>query len=908
MEITVMKPKLLICFCITIFTAAASTAQQSVIKGRISDIINKEALTGATVSLPAAHYNTVTDVNGEYFIYVRPGNQQLTVRYLGYRDTTLSVVIKENEVQVINIPLYSSYSALSSVVVTGLLQGQAKALNQQKNADNIKNVIAADQMGRFPDPNAAEALQRVPGVNIERDQGEGRYVFVRGLAPQFTNMNVNGEQIPAPEADVRFVALDAIPADQLASIEVSKSLTPDMDGDAIGGSVNLITRTAQSRLPRISASLAGGYNNLMEQGNIQGQLQFSQRLGAKEKFGVMLNSSYYHNDLGSDNLERSPDDNEVELRDYELTRTRLGLSGTIDYRFNPNHEIYVRGLYSRFTDREWRRRYVFIPEDEEIEKLTKDPFESQTITSINFGAKHKFRNFFLNYEAQYSLGEQNTPYDNEVGFVAGIASNLNYENPKFPGITPGNFNDNSQYEFSEAGFGNTKAKDRNLTAKFDLGIPYALGKNNGLLKFGAKIRMKDKSFSINQDYYEAIADIPTLDEFDEDPIKSKFLDGRYDLGRPLNVTKFISYFNANPSDFEANLEDKAIDEALEAYEAEEDVVAAYIMARQQFKKFMLLAGARYERTKVSYQSKDVIINGAGDLADIVPVSGSSTYDYFLPQVSLRYQLSPNTNLRAATTFSYARPNFSEIIPAQEINQEDGVATAGNAALKPVSAFNADLLAEHYFGNVGILSGGFFYKRMDDFIYRRVIFNSPYPLTGTPLINNIDVIQAQNGNTANLTGVELAFQNNLSFLPGVLKYFSVYLNYTYTHSSAELQSREADASDPNAIEKLRLPGQATHMGNLSLAFEKKKFTARFSLNFNGEYLSEVGGNKDEDIYVKNRVQTDISASYAFSKRWRVFAESLNITNQPFERYMGKKDQLIQREFYSWWARLGVKFDL
>lgn len=903
-----MKFKLLTCYCSMIFLTVAASAQQSVIKGRISDVINKEALTGATVSLPATHYNTVTDVNGEFFIYVKPGNQQLIIRYLGYRDTTISVTVKENEVQVLNIPLFSSFSQLSSVVVTGLLQGQAKALNQQKNADNIRNIIAADQIGRFPDPNAAEALQRVPGVNIERDQGEGRYVFVRGLAPQFTNMSVNGEQIPAPEADVRFVALDAIPADQLASIEVSKSLTPDMDGDAIGGSVNLITRTAQSKAPRISSSLAGGYNNLMQRGNIQGQLQYSQRLGAKEKLGVMLNSSYYHNDLGSDNLERSPDDNEVELRDYELTRTRLGLSGTLDYRFNSNHEIYARGLYSRFTDREWRRRYTFIPEDEEIEKLTKDRFESQTITTINVGAKHTFKKFFLNYEAQYSLGEQKTPYDNEVGFIAGIPTSIDYKDAKWPNISPANFSDNSAYEFDEAAFGNTLARDRNLTAKFDLGIPYALGKNNGLIKLGAKIRMKDKSFTITQDYYEAIADVPTLDEFDEDPVKSKFLDGRYELGRPLNVTKFINYFNANPSGFEANLEDKAIDEALESYEAEEDVVAAYIMARQQFKKFMLLAGARYERTKVSYQSKDVVIDGAGDLAGIIPVSGSTTYDYLLPQVSMRYQLSPFTNLRAAATFSYARPNFSEIIPAQEINQEDGIATAGNSALKPVSAFNADLLAEHYFGNVGIVSCGFFFKRMNDFIYRRVLFNSPYPLTGTPMIDEIDVVQAQNGNTANLAGFEFAFQNNLSFLPGALRYFSIYLNYTYTHSSAKLQSREADASDPDAIEKLRLPGQATHMGNLSLAFEKSRFTARASLNFNGEYLSEVGGGKEEDIYVKDRIQTDVSASYAFTKRWRVFAEALNITNQPFERYMGNKNQLIQREFYSWWARLGVKFDL
>lgn len=925
-----MVAKLLTCFFTIIAFQVNVSAQQSVlnrndvnadaeqikkgepkaralIKGKVNDIVNKESLTGATISLAATHNSAVTDVNGEFFFYVNAGKQELTTRYLGYRDTVLTIDIREGEVKVINIELSSEYAQLNSVIVNGFLQGQAKALNQQKNADNIKNVISADQIGRFPDPNAAEALQRVPGVNIERDQGEGRYVFIRGMAPQFTNVSVNGEQIPSPEADVRYVALDAVPSDQLASIEVSKSLTPDMDGDAVGGSVNLITRSAQSTTPRISSSLAGGYNNLMKRGNIQGQFQYGQRLGKNGKTGILINSSYYHNDLGSDNIERSPLDNEVELRDYELTRTRLGLSGTFDHKFNASHEIYLRVLYNRFTDREWRRRYVFVPEDEEIEKLTKDRFEAQSVTAVNLGARHQFKKFFLNYEIQYSYGEQNTPYDNEIGFIAGIPSNLDYDNPKYPGINAAGFNNNTQYEFDAAGFGKSMAKDQNITAKFDIGIPYKLNQSNGLFRFGMKTRRKEKSYKITQDYYSAIADIPTLDAFDEDPIKSSFLDGRYSLGRPLSVGSFIKYFNANPSEFEAELEDKAIDEALEAYDAEENVYAAFIMARQQFKKAILVAGIRWEHTSVSYRSKDVVIDGAGDLQEIIPVSGSSNYDYFLPQANIRYQLSPNTNLRAAAGFSYARPNFSEIIPAQEINQEDGIATAGNAALKPVSAFNIDLLGEHYFGNVGLLSAGVFYKKLDDFIYRRVLFNSPYPLTGTPFINNIDVIQSRNGNTANVAGFELAFQNNLGFISGALKHFNLYINYTYTHSSASLQNRTADAANPDAIEKLRLPGQATHVGNISLAFDNKKFIARASLNFNGEYLSEIGSVKEEDLYVKDRMQADLSASYALNSRWRLFAEILNVTSQPFQRYMAVKEQVTQSEFYSWWGRIGVKFD-
>jgi TonB-dependent receptor len=331
------------------------------------------------------------------------------------------------------------------------------------------------------------------------------------------------------------------------------------------------------------------------------------------------------------------------------------------------------------------------------------------------------------------------------------------------------------------------------------------------------------------------------------------------------------------------------------------------MARHQWKKLMVLGGLRYEKTKVSYSSKDVIINGAGDLEAIVPVSGSSDYDFLLPQVQARYELGKYTNLRAAATYSYARPNFSEIIPSQEINIEDNVATLGNANLKPTGSLNLDLMIEKYFGNVGVVSAGVFHKSLSDFIYRRVQFNVPYPSTGTPIIPAIDVVQAQNGNDAQLTGFELVFQRKLSFLPGFLKNLNVYTNYTYTHSEAKIQSRDANNTKPDETETIRLPGQAMHVGNVALAYETGKLLVRLAANFNGKYLSEVGGSPDQDLYVDDRLQLDFNASYAFDKRFRLFAEVLNITNQPFETYLGNDTVKAQREFYSWWARLGLKFD-
>lgn len=891
------------------------------IRGRITDRESGEVLPGASVIIKGTNFGGTSDVNGEFMLRVAAGTYEVETSYLGFKSSAQSVTVEDNQFVELNIQLEADALMLKDIVITGVLQGQQKALNQQKAADNIKNVVSADQIGRFPDPNVAEALQRVPGVNIERDQGEGRYVLVRGLAPQFTNISINGEQIPSPEAGVRFVALDAIPADQLASIEVSKAITPDMDGDAIGGSVNLITRTAQSEQLSVSSSLLGGYNQITERTNLQGSLELSKRF-LNNKLGIMINSSYYETDRGSDNWER--DEDELELRDYELLRTRLGLSSTIDYRFNDKNELYFRSIYNRFTDREWRRRYVLVPnvdnspfESNEIERFTKDRLEKQIVTSFNLGARHQLKGFNLDYEVAYAEAIQDTPFDIEAGSVFEADElSIDFEtNRKFPsfsvnGLAHTNLNndylDNSNYEFDDVTMGNTYALDVNKTAKFNITIPLANTERAGQIKFGGKVRLKEKSYDITENVFSwAGGDVTfpgfepgdfTLEKFSGGTVDNNFLDGRYRVTANADIDKLVRHFNANQAGYELDVEGKLATEAVEAYEATEDVYAGYAMTRLQFNKLMVLAGARYEMTKVAYQSQEVVYDFQGDLQDIVPVSGSTDYSFLLPQLHLKYDVNASTNIRFAATRSYARPNFEDIIPAQEIELNAREGTIGNPALKPVGATNIDLMGEKYFGNVGILSAGVFYKRLDDFIFNRRFVTTAYP--GADGINMV-LNQAQNGESATLFGVEFAYQKNLEFIKGV----SVYANYTLTSSRANIQSRE----DIGTTEKIRLPGQAQHVGNLSLAYDFKKFNIRLSANFNGEYLTEVGSEKSEDLYVRDRVQIDGSASYTVSNKFRIFAEFLNMTNQPFEVFQGSEDRYIQREFYSWWTRLGVKFD-
>ncbi len=897
----------------------SNTVGQGIFKGRVIDELTKEVLPGATVRIADTNYGTATDTNGEFFLRLEKGAAQIAISYLGYVTQLIDLEIEEGKTIYQEISLKSDIQELDNIIIQGNLQGQAMALNQQKSAENIKNIVAAEQIGRFPDPNVAEALQRIPGASVERDQGEGRYVLVRGLAPQFTNISINGEQIPSPEAGVRFIALDAIPADQLASIEVTKALTPDMDGDAVGGSVNLITRTAKTKEADISGTVVGGYNQLMNKPNTQGSLQYGQRF-ADNKLGVLLNSSYYFTDRGSDNWER--DGSELELRDYELIRTRLGLSGTIDYKINDNSEIYLRGIYNRFTDREWRRTYLFVPNEEnnpfenhEIERATKDRFESQSITSFNIGARHNLPKISIDYELSYSDAYQDTPFDNEVVFIAepdalstsfaGDFPTVNVlfeddealENDDNRVFNPQNaYLNNRNYAFDELETGNTLAEDRNITAKFNIGIPYYLSGHEALLKFGSKVRLKDKSFSDVQNTFEwAGIDDLLLDQLDGGLVDDNFLGDRYPLSANADMDQVLRFFNNNLGNFELDTEGKIEAENSESYTASEDVFAAYIMSKVQFNKLMVLGGVRYERTSVNYVSNAVIFDDEGDFDEVLVQEGGTDYDFLLPQLHFKYNLNNSTNLRAAATYSYSRPNFESIVPQVviELNEREG--TIGNPLLQPVSAFNLDLMAEKYFGTVGILSGGIFHKRLDNFIYNSI---ADQEFNGVP---NVQITQAVNGEDANLTGVEIAYQQNLSFLPGALKGIGIYLNYTYTSSTANLIREDAK-------EEINLPGQAEHIGNFSLSYDLGKFNTRLSANYRGAYQTEIGESADEDEFLNKRLQVDWTFSFAVNQKFRLFAEFMNITDEPFEAYAGDKSNIIQSEYYSWWSRIGLKFDL
>ena len=277
------------------------SAQNYIIRGKVKDYGTGDPLPGASIVVKGTQKGAVANIEGVFVLKnINQKKIELTVTFMGYEPYTQYHDFSKKNNPFYNISLRPSAAQLDEVVVNEKAKGQVKALLDQKKAENIKNIVSAEQIEQFPDMNAAEAMQRIPGITLQKDQGEGRYVQLRGTPPELTNFNINGEQIPSPEGDVRYVGMDIISADQIEFIEITKVLTPDMDADGIGGTVNIITKKAKSEKPKINATLAGGYNNLRKTNNYQVQFAYGQRY---KKFGFNINGSYYRNDQGSDNME-----------------------------------------------------------------------------------------------------------------------------------------------------------------------------------------------------------------------------------------------------------------------------------------------------------------------------------------------------------------------------------------------------------------------------------------------------------------------------------------------------------------------------------------------------------------------------------------------------------------------------
>lgn len=930
----------------------AAYAQGTSIRGRVVDVVGDGPLPGVSVSIVGEAGGTATDDNGYFSLRTnRTGSQTVAVNFMGFEPKRIQVDIKGGDIDLGTIALGSDVTALEAVQVRGSLEGQQRALNQQRMADNIKNIISADLIGRFPDLNVAEAMQRVPGVNIQRDKGEGSTVSIRGTPQHFTTIQINGEQIPSvQQSGARNEALDLIPADQLGSMEITKAPTPDMDGDAIGGVINLKTPVARRLALGVRAESAMGYNDISGSANGIGKLRLDKRFFADDqnpvgKLGIILSGSYYSTDNAEDRIDATwqgiprpiaslgEGQTAIVLDNYQFrnaknVRERIGATATVDYRFNDSHELIFNYMYNRREDNDLRNRLRFDMNNGQFHSL--DSIGNGRVrrdiniwdelkTNHSFGLQgyHTLSNWKIDWSANYVLSDRSFTSDrgdfatsSSSGGMTLVADNPGGIYADVPNLRPASFEQNMydpffyrEFRRYEEDYETTDAT--NLVGRIDFTrFLNVADRFPAHIKFGGKVRSQTNSkFRNNQvlgfndpnnliNRNEAFLRVLSGTE----PIS--FLKTDYRFGPLIGRDEFTGYID------DIRLVLSATDDSWDSrrislndtYDAFEDIYSGYFLGRAQINKLMVLAGVRYEYNDVRYNAFEVIRVGT-DVRG-TPIDGGSQYGFLMPHLHMKYSLDDYTAIRMSALMNYARPNFVDIVPFVNYDSDAVTLRLGNPDLAPARAWNFDLMFEKYFANVGIFSMGAYFKDIDKFQFSRIDPSLATDFPGYPGTAGFIFRQEQNGENAQVMGVEVNAVRSLDFLPGFFRHLNADFNYTFAYSDAFTNDRTG----------ISLPGQAPHTFNASLALDYKGFSARLMGNYNGTFASSLASNAQDDIFQEHRFHVDANASYAINSRWRVFGEWVNITNAPSVRYQGDRSRISRISYYGWWTRIGIGFRL
>ena len=905
------------------------------IKGRILDTSN-QTLPGATIYIDSLHTGVVSDINGFYTLTnIAPGTYKVKVSYVGYSPVEMTITVPEGKTVESDVMLNDGVK-LREVVVGGAFNGQRRALSSQKNAMGIVNVVSADQVGKFPDSNIGDALKRISGINVQYDQGEARFGQVRGTSADLSSVTINGNRIPSAEGDTRNVQLDLIPADMVQTIEVNKVVTADMDADAIGGSINLVTKNTPNKR-MFNATAGSGYNAVSKKAQLNLGLTYGDRF-FNDKLGLMFSGSYQNAPGGSDNaeFEYDVDDGsvvmkEAQMRQYYVTRERQSYSLALDYEFNPDHKISFKGIYNRRNDWENRYRVVYKdldesdPSEQSIELQTKGGaddtrnarLERQQTMDFTLDGEHNLGGrLLMDWAASFSRASEDRPneryfglkMDNNTGenlinTFRGIGGRAPYSTIAIPGL------DNEGWELDELTNSNQSIYENEWKFRLNFELPLMKGLYGNTLRFGGKYTNKEKDRETTMYKYdgEDVNDNPIFNdggawrEHGSLQIRKGFMVGdNYPEGTHFVSKKYLGSINFNSMQGEPDYEEMSGN-----YHAKEEITSAYLRFDQKLgQKLDLMLGLRMEHTALNYRGLNWVVDE--DENESLESTGNrkNSYTNWLPSVLLKYDVNDDLKLRASFTETLSRPKYSALIPSVNYNRADEEATIGNPNLKPTTSYNFDLSAEYYFKSVGLVSVGFFYKSINNVIVDEVWkgMDAQLPITGT---YDYEISKPINAYDADLFGVEVAYQRDFGFITPALKCLGFYGNYTYTANKTKNHHFEHRVLEDG--EDIDMIGSPEHTANASLFFEKWGFNLRLSYNFASAFVDEMGEVAQLDRYYDKVNYLDLNASYTFGKRFKttIYADVTNLLNQPLRYYQGTKDRTAQVEYYGARFNAGIK---
>jgi TonB-dependent receptor len=929
-------------FALVVLCITPGTAQErkGTITGHVTDA-TKAVLRGAQVDLQPSGQTAVTDDQGQFIISgVVPGRYKLSISAVGFAPYVNNDVAATSG-GLVNVDAVLQVEAHMEVVEVRAERehGEVEAINRERTAENILQVLPAEVITSLPNANIADALGRLPSVTIERDEGEGKYVQIRGTQPRLSNVTIDGINVPSPEGGVRQIKLDTLASDLVESVEINKTLQANQDGDGIGGSVNLRTKTAGD-VPTAIVYGLGGYTPILGgRGVDQFGGTLGQRFGAKKQLGVLFGGTYDWNGRGIHDIEPvptasslTPHYDSMDQRDYMYYRTRWGLAGSSDYKLNEGSDVYLRGLYSTF--RNWGHKWVQTLNDGDNPQASQDwRRPDYAIGSLVLGGRHLYQTSWLNWDVSVARSRQlsgsggasytwNVPGGATDYSVTGTCVNIPNPKTQFrPLFSPacftpgaGDVTDMRNYVLRRVSIPESGLSAQlNLQGSASYAKQYHLGSHYGTFEFGGKIRNAHK-FDDTQTLTTAnltslaIPAAQFLGSF-TDP---DYYDKTYHFTNTTDYTKardfalahgFIHASGINGNNF--NLIER--------------VSAGYVMNTLDLThRLRLVAGVRFEATHVATESFNNGQDSAGNPApNAVNVPGGQDYLDVLPSVSLRIGLTNDSALRTVYSRGLSRPDPQDIAQATGVldnSQTPNVVTLGNPKLKAEHSDNFDLLFEQYLKPVGMIQAGFFYKNLTDPIVNGQFAESPslFPTATSPFVL---VQQVQNVGSAHVLGFEIGYTQHLRFLPGVMKGAGISANYSRTSSEATgLQGLLRSDHPP-------LQRQAPNTWNISPTFDTKRFSMRLGMTYNDAMiffyqfqnlqvdpalgvipippanLPPLGAKGPlGDNYLYSHFQLDVQGSYKITRNLQFYAYGLNLNNEVFGFYNGSPQYVVQREYY------------
>ena len=939
----------------------AAAAQTGTVTGTVTVAETEAPLPGANVRVAGTTIGATTDANGRFQVTNVPaGEPVLVASFLGFVPDSVTVELAPGGRVSVDFVLAYAVVGGEEVVVTAQAAGQAAAINQQISSNQIVNVVSADRIQEVPDANAAESVGRLPGVSIQRDAGEGQKVVVRGLSPRFTNVTVNGQRIPATDLVDRSVDLSTVSQDVLAGIEVYKALTPDQDGDAIGGSVNLTTQSARAGF-RARVNALAGYHGLIDG---VGQYRFDGTLSDRffgNRLGAILTGGLFRADRTSRQIDAAyedallvdPDDPDAppDLEPREViaslrdeVRDRYTASLGLDYDLGAYGTLFYNGVYAR-TER-GQERFVL----EAIKSLNtiNDRFqvaerEVDLVTNNLRGEHVLFGRSELSWSANYAASTNDTPrflqaqFREGAGFDPELLTVANESNDPYDVLRAvrNRYERKSLVGLSQSA---EQTTDREVTGQLDLQVPFEFGPLAGFVKTGAKVRDKSRERegegfgagdqSLTDSLGVARPGLYSTTLFGLIGINNFRACGSGDGGCVTGEPDYLQTGIPGPLVIEAAGIEALWDALSEtdalnggpsanAYGADERVSAGYVMAELNLgPRLMVLPGVRYESFDGAYSTNFVIGSGSGGSNVFRDSTATPAYGAWLPMVHVRVRPTDVFDVRLAATRTLARPNFFNLVPYRFLGD---VLRQGNPDLVQATAWNYDAIVSLFTPAFGLVSVGGFYKNIADIEYTQTgtIIDPTSPFN---LFSIERPVNAEENTT--VYGVEVDVQTSFRYLPS--PFDGVVLNANYTRVFSETayptfdflrDDDDVPVLDPDTFLPIPVfgerigpaPGQSDHVLNASLGYEKGGFSGRASVTYQSSYLAAVARDPSRDAYTDDFTRWDVAVRQRVAGGLSLLGNLVNVTNLPDRSFTGIANRVSNEEYFGWIATLGVRQD-